>query len=151
METLDKKDVTDRAVSGGWTLPDGWTVTADISPDHDTNPSADYDCYTSQDISAWRNDDWLFVVIGVFVQDDNGRDWGRSIMGGCEHGWITSTDEHDNVTGGTYVDALADPPGEYSPIREYDMIAEALRDASAELERFGTPIIVEPTTNFSGL
>jgi hypothetical protein len=98
--TIDKIDVTDRAVSGGWTLPAGWTVRADMS------------------------------------YDDG--------IGGTEYGDYVMTDEDDTVTGHTWIDPLNAPIGEYNVVREYDLIGEALRDAVAELERFGTPVLVEP-------
>lgn len=141
--TIDKKDVTQRAIDGGWTLPPFWTVTAEISPDYDASPM-DYDCYTPHQVEAWRNDAWTFVVICVFVEDASGRQWGSSVLGGTEHGWFTSTDEEDNVISESFCDALTDKPGEYSVIREHDMIREALEDAVSALADFGTPVITSP-------
>lgn len=153
MDTIDKQDVTERAIAGGWVLPDGWTVTAEISPDYDIDADKEYDCYTPTQLVAWHNNDWQFVMVCVFVQDADGRDWGRSIVGSVEHGYLPMTNDADELISEafSFTDALESAPGMYGPVREYDMIGEALRDATAELERFGTPIIVEPDTNYSGL
>lgn len=147
---MRKIDVTDRAVSGGWTLPTGWTVRADTSPDYDTGPVDDEGLTRTQHVT-YDQGDWEYVVVSVWVQDNASREWGRSVIGGVEAGELTHTDEDDNVTGRMFSDPLTDNPAEYSPIREYDMIGEALREAVAELERFGTPVLVEPTTEYSGL
>lgn len=140
MDTIDKRDVTDRAIAGGWVLPDGWTVTAELSYDHDRVLPSEYDCYSDAQITAWRNDEWGFGVVCVFVEDDHGRDWGRAIIGGVEYGHLPNEDGTDS----TFVDPLEDVPASYSVIREGDMIGEALRDAVERLEGFGTPVLVEP-------
>lgn len=41
METIDKRDITERAVTGGWVLPQGWAVQVDLSYDHDVRHPAD--------------------------------------------------------------------------------------------------------------
>ena len=143
MDTIAKVDVTTRATDGGWQLPEFWTVAAEISPDYDTRPT-DFDCYTPAQVAAWERDEWQFVVVSVFVEDADGREWGRDVLGGVEYGSFVLTDEQDNVTGADDVDPLADKPGEYSVIREHDMIGEALRDAVRQLESFGTPVLREP-------
>jgi hypothetical protein len=150
---MSKLDLTDRAVSGGWVLPSGWTVSADAYPDELINdPAREYDCYTAAQVAAYHAGDWEFVTVSVWVEDNAGREWGRAVIGSVEAGTFTMTEEDDTVTGQTFIDPLDDNPGEYSVIREHDMIGEALRDAVSELERFGTPVLVEPTgTNYSGL
>lgn len=131
--TIDQKDVTQRAIDGGWTLPPFWTVTAEISPDCDSSPD-EFDCYSPDDITAWRNDEWRFVVVCVFVEDADERLWGNATLGGVEHGCLDQVD----------IDALTDKPGEYSVVREHDMIREALEDAVSALADFGTPVITSP-------
>lgn len=136
-------DLTARAREGGWELPEFWTVQADTSHDYDATPM-DYDCYTPAQVAAWERDEWSFVVVSVWVEDEHGRMWGNSVLGGVESGWLPLTDEDDTVTGQTYIDPLGDTPAQYSVIREHDMIDEALRDAARELEEFGTPVLREP-------
>lgn len=143
---MPKIDVTDRAISGGWTLPDGWSVRADTSPDYDTGPVDDEGLTRTQHVT-YDQGDWEYVVVSVWVQDNAGREWGRSVIGGVEAGSYTMTDEDDNVTGQVFIDPLEDA----HPIRDHDMIGEALREAVAGLERFGTPVLVEPATEYSGL
>lgn len=45
----------------------GFTLTATLEEGPDTNVR-DYECYTSKQISAWRNDEWLFVGVVVSVK-----------------------------------------------------------------------------------
>jgi len=138
-------DLTSRAREGGWQMPDGWSVWADVLPDdHLGNPLIEYgtDAYTAEDGAAFDRGDWWWVFIRVTVEDADGREWGSAGIGGVEagdmpeHGWI---------------DPIAERPGEYSVIREHDLIAEALRDAQATLARFGQPVLADPAVNCSGL
>ena len=136
-------DVTDRATAGGWTIPDGWSVYADMIED-DLDVAREFECYDAAQLDAWRRGDWSVVVVSVWVEDGSGREWGWGNLGGVEHGRLPVTEEDGTVTGYVDVDALEPRIGEYSVIREHDMIGEALRDAVAELERFGTPMLTEP-------
>lgn len=142
MRMSNRVDLTDRAVEGGWTLPEGWTVQADADEDNAVD-TLEGDCYTPAQVAAWLADEWGYVFVSVWVQDATGREWGHAGLSLVEAGLFTMTDDDDNVIGTAWLDPLTDP-GEYSPIREHDMIGEALRDAVAELERFGTPVITEP-------
>lgn len=145
MDTIEKADLTDRAIAGGWTLPDGWTVLADLSPDYDHgDPGEEYDCYGAAQVAAWRADEWAFGVVSVWVEDADGREWGRDVLGAVEYGCLPNEDEDGEVTGSAFIEPLEDRPAEYSVIREYDMIGNALRDAAEQLAAFGTPMIVEP-------
>jgi hypothetical protein len=137
-------DYTARAREAGWTLPDGWTVKAEMSADEwATHPRDEYDCYDEDDLAAYDRGDWWFAIVVVIVADAAGRTWGASSIGGVEAGTLA----------GTFLDPLSDEPGEYSPIREHDLIGEALRDALKSLEAFGDPhgLIREPAVNWSGI
>jgi hypothetical protein len=138
-------DLTERAIAGGWTLPDGWTVTAESWHDDAVQDiGKEFDCYSDEDITAWCNSEWWIEGITVSVQDDAGRDWGVSSVGGFEAGQMPGVSE--------WLDPLEDKPAHYSPIREHDMIGEALREAVKALESFGSPVLTEPTgVNYSGL
>jgi hypothetical protein len=138
-------DYTARAREAGWTLPDGWTVTSEMDADDTGHPRDEHghDCYDEDDFTAYDRGDWGFVYILVTVRDAAGRKWGASGIGGVEAGTLA----------GTFLDPLSDEPGEYSPVREYDLIGEALRDAVKALETFGDPhgLIREPAVNWSGI
>lgn len=147
----NRVDLTDRAVAGGWTLPEGWRVFADAEEDSAVD-TLEGDGYTPTQVAAWLADEWCYFFVSVWVQDATGREWGHAGLGLVEGGSYTLTDEDDNVTGHEWIDPLESKPGHYSPIREHDLIGEALRDAVAELERFGTPVITEPEgTTVTGL
>jgi hypothetical protein len=151
MDTIESCDVTSRAVAGGWKLPEGWTVCADISRDDDIHPAQQGEAYEGEMLAWWKRDEWQFVNVSVWVQDRHGREWGRDVRGGCEYGYLPVT-EPGIAHGSVFVNPLTDAPGEYSPIREYDMIGNALRDAVEQLATFGTPIITEPAgTTVTGL
>lgn len=143
-ETIEWVDVTDRAKAGGWGLPDGWTVRAEISPDNDSHPDH-FDCYDAVQVQAWRDDAWRFVVLSVHVEDADGRQWGASVVGANEYGRFPLVQEE-----GDYQDAYPNPFGE---LAESDMINEALKDAVESTERFcDAEKITEPTgVNYSGL
>jgi len=156
-EAIATVDLTERATAAGWILPDGWTVHADLTYDDHTAP----DDFMSVDdhepeyrdhermIREWfHRGDWGYGVVAVFVQDARGRDWGCSILGGVEMGTYPNSDGTS-----TFIEPLEDTPGEYSVIREHDMIAEALRAAVRELAAFGDPhgLIREPAVNYSGI
>lgn len=157
VEALATTNLTERAIAAGWILPDSWTVHADLTYDDATTP----DDYTSVEdhepeyrdhermIREWFDrGDWGYGIVAVFVQDAHGRDWGRAILGSVEMGTYPNADGTS-----TFIEPLEDTPGEYSVIREHDLIAEALRDAVRELEAFGDPhgLIREPATNYSGI
>lgn len=138
-------DLTDRAIAGGWTLPEHWTVTAESWDDDTVQRLEDeFDCYSPEDIDAFYAGAWGFAGVTVSVQDDAGRQWGQSTVGGFEVGQLPGTNE--------WLNPLDDKPGQYSPIREHDMIGEALCEAVKALESFGSPVLTEPTgVNYSGL
>lgn len=115
-------DVTERAAAQGYTFGNGWTVEALTEPDLDGRPT-DYDCYESPDIEAWNRDEWRFVCLVVRVLDDDGREWGRDVLGACEQGLLSSSD--------TPIDPLGDDDG-YLP----DLITNACLAAVTEAERF---------------
>lgn len=152
MDTIAKVDVTERAIAGGWVLPNGWTVNADISPDYSImDPYQEFDCYTLAQVDAWRRDEWRLVVVSVWVEDASGREWGRDVLGAVEYGTIPITDDTGTVLGHDCCDPLTDNPAEYSAIREHDMIGNALRDAVQCLEEFGTPVFCALEMTFTGL
>lgn len=96
-------DVTERATAQGYTFPEGWIVEATTEPDIDTRPT-DYDCYDEADIAAWKRDEWWYVCLLVRVLDEDGREWGYDILGGCEKGsmpghdhWIDPLKDRDDL------------------------------------------------------
>lgn len=136
-DAIETVDVTDRATAAGWVLPDGWTVKADMTPD-DIHPIDDDEGLTSRQIEAWRQDEWWYVVVSVWVQDADGRKWGHDSLGAVAYGTLPNTDEHDEIQGEPLdIHPLTDS----HPIQEYDMIGNALRDAVKQLEQFGTPVM----------
>lgn len=151
VEAIEHVNITDRAVAGGWVLPDGWTVQADLTRDDAINdPATEYgegSAFGPVQVAAWQRDDWAFGVVSVFVSDGHGREWGSSVLGAVVFGDFP--DDDGNVT---TILPLDDKPAEYSVIREYDMIGEALREAVKSLESFGSPVITEPPgTTVTGL
>lgn len=60
-----------------------FTIRAVIEPDSDTKPTDFEDCYTPQQIAAWKRDDWHFVglVFGVYVDDIKLSDHAASLWG----------------------------------------------------------------------
>lgn len=153
MDCIDQVDVTDRAVAGGWTLPKGWAVVADTTHDGTvTDLMAEFGKDSAYDhpeiVASWLRDDWYFVVVSVYVRDDQGREWGHALLGGVEAGSFPWFDAEGNVSWLSTINPLTDP----HPIADQDMIGQALRDAVVALAAFGTPVIVEPAgTHYSGL
>lgn len=149
-DAISTVELTERAIAGGWTLPEGWKVFADITHDDAiVDLAKEYDCYSERQITAWRNDDWMFVFVSVWVEDNSGRQWGQFGIGGLEYGDVPGY-EDDALD--YSLNPLEDIPGEYAPIREHDMIGEALRDAVKALDEFGTPVLCEPAgTTMTGL
>ena len=142
---MDRTNYTARAREAGWQLPEGWTVVAEVCDDDTpTHPRDEYDCYSEDDLTAYDRGDWRFVYVHVSVQDEDGHQWGASGIGGTEYGTLPDAG---------FVDPLSDTPGEYNVVREYDLIAEALRDAQGTLERFGSPEITLPdqAVDYSGI
>lgn len=127
-DTIDSRDVTDRAKAGGWGLPEGWTVRAEISPDLDARPT-EYDCYTPAQVRAWREDVWQFVHVSVRVTDAHGREWGSDGLGANEYGRFPLTDEDGTETGDSY-------PDPFEQVTESDMLNNAMREAFDQVRQF---------------
>lgn len=103
---------------------DGFDITARIVPDTDTSAD-DYDCYTEEQIAAWRRDEWSYVGT-IVTASKAGLDLGESSLWASEYGhvgesgtgWISPLDgDGDSFVNG------------YGP----DLIAEAIADAKAVL------------------
>lgn len=46
----------------------GVSVTVSLDFDHDTR-SSDHDCYSPEDLAAWRRDEWCYVEVTVALTD----------------------------------------------------------------------------------
>lgn len=150
-DAIATTDLTARATAGGWVLPEGWTVQADLSYDDAITGPDDYMSVEDEEpeyqdharmVREWfARGDWGYGVVSVWVQDAAGREWGQSVIGGIEMGTYPNEDGSS-----VFIEPLEDTPGEYNVIREYDMIGEALRDAVKALQAFGDPhgLIREP-------
>lgn len=85
-ETLESKDVTEMARVAGYAFPADWTVTASTEADIDSDPY-DADCYSPQDIAAWKADEWQYVGLIVTVADEDGHEWGSASIWGVDDGF----------------------------------------------------------------
>jgi hypothetical protein len=61
---------------------EGFDLTATLEQDHDTKPT-DYDCYDTEDVQRWRDDEWFYVGVvlsvslnGVELSDHAASLWG---------------------------------------------------------------------------
>lgn len=144
VEAIETRDVTDRAVSGGWQLPGGWTVRADITYDDAANahaPDNEGDAFDDPAIiAAWKADRWTFVMVSVWVQDSSSREWGRDLLGACVHGDFPAFDPATNRASDTETNMVDG----FDAVTDHDMIRNALLDAVEQLQDFGTPVIREP-------
>lgn len=91
-------------------------VIAEIFLDTDSSTS-DADCYSEEDVRAWRNNDWEFVTIRV-AASIKGHTYGVAYIGGTEHGTLGDGREIDALSGGAF-----DYYGE-------ELIAEAVKEAT---------------------
>jgi hypothetical protein len=94
--TTDKIDVTDRATTAGWTLPEGWRVLAWLAPDDTVSDPRD-------------NGD-------VYSTDVDEKDYDNPTRAFCKHceGWIRKLDA-DAVTGmGPDADGREPQPGDWA-------------------------------------
>lgn len=82
---------------------------------------------TSKQIEAWKNDEWRYVYAEV-VASRCGVELGSAGYGGIAYGYFPNTDEHDNLTGHTDLDAKS--------IIAYvgnELAGEAISNAEAKL------------------
>lgn len=135
-------DITDRVRALGWQTT-GLTVRAHTERDEDETPYA-FDCYTSADIEAWKNDDWCFVGVIVTVTDAYGFEWAEASLWGTEAGTWIDTDDNGNVTGERELNPLTDQD---HPLP--DLIGEAMSEAMDKLARFTLPTIIAPPVRAS--
>lgn len=104
----------------GVTLPAGWSITVHTEFDPDSTPY-DADCYSPEDIAAWRNDEWHYADYVVTIVGPGGIELGTSCVGAVEDSF-TNTD-----TGITWY-AINDPGG-YFPSLVSEALASALGTA----------------------
>jgi len=101
---------------------DGYDLRAEMYDDEDSSPF-EADCYSPEDISQWRNDDWKYVVI-VVTASRQGIDLGSDSICSMECG----------RSGDRYINPLRDDTGDefaygYGP----GLITGAVADAKAAL------------------
>ena len=80
-----------------WDLPFNFRVR--LFHDGDVRPE-DFDCYSEEDIAAWKRDEWHFVTVEVTPEDDFGF-WEQAseILGGVDWGTMPSvTIGRDSLT-----------------------------------------------------
>jgi len=135
MERIADVDLTDRARAGGWILPDGWSVKADLTYDDRLHPAHDGDWATPDQVRAWSQGTWEYTTVSVWVQDRRGREWGSAALSGLVYGGLPRAGFCDPLTDDT--------------IAEHDMIREALEDAVSNLEDFGTPAISQAPSDIT--
>jgi hypothetical protein len=63
----------------------GWRVHVVMNYDDLSDPRTDGDCYTVEDIAAWRRDEWEYMHVRVEVEF-HCRTVGEASCGGIEHG-----------------------------------------------------------------
>lgn len=138
MPEYEYTDLTDRArAMNEWTF-DGLTVRAHAVRDDESTPF-DADCYTPEDIDAWRRDVWEFVGVIVEVIDSRGMVWGMDSLWGLESGTYLVTNDSGTVTGTQEINPLTDP---LHPLPE--MIRQAMGDAAENLAGYTLPTITVP-------
>ena len=73
------------------TLPDGVALTLAMIREDDSDPE-DSDCYSDEDIAAWRNDEWEYVGIIVTATLADGRTGEGSLWGVDVGGYYPGTE-----------------------------------------------------------
>lgn len=116
----DVTNVTERAKALGFELGDDFQFNLCSEYDQDAHIN-DYDdeVYTDAARDAWRNDEWHFAILTVYVLDANGRQWGADSIGSVEVGHF----------GDQYL-----KPEEYDGLD--DMISNAGTEAKREITEF---------------
>lgn len=116
-ETLDTKK-----------LPaiDGFDISARIVPDTDSSP-LDVDCYSAEDIAAWREDQWSYVGT-IVTASRHGIELGSASLWGSEYGsspgWGNRSISPLDGEGEEFINGYG--PG---------LIAEAVAEAKATVEK----------------
>jgi hypothetical protein len=116
MNTIDSKDVG---------TVDGFDITARLVPDEDTRPD-EFECYTAEQLDAWRNDDWSYVGTEITASRE-GIALGSAYLGGSEYGSLPGIDQFVNPLNG---DGDAFVNG-YGP----GLITQAVTEANATLAK----------------
>lgn len=87
-------DLTALRRTTGVDVPDGHVVRLYVYHDADGKP-ADYECYSDEDIAAWKRDEWTYVGVSVVVMRPDGAT-GESALWGIEQGdYWPGSDESD--------------------------------------------------------
>lgn len=100
-------DPTTRARNRGWFLPEGWEVALIIRPDEESTPY-DADCYSPDQIEAWKSDQWEYVLLTVVVRDYFGGERGYDSLGAVEHGDLGEGVGFVNAADSGYIDEMID-------------------------------------------
>lgn len=109
---------------------DGFDIDAYIVPDSDSDPS-DADCYSADDIAAYRAGRWSYVGTTV-TASRAGIVLGSAHLGGSEYGDLPGIDHWVSPLNGDGDDVI----NGYGP----QMIAEAIAEATAAIIKINTPI-----------
>lgn len=102
---------------------DGFEIDARIVADTDATPF-EYDCYSAEQVDAWRNDDWCYVGT-IVTASKNGIELGADSLWASEYGSMPGIDEFVNPLNGDGDEFV----NGYGP----DLIAEAIADAKRTL------------------
>lgn len=104
-------------------------VIFELHYDEDSKPS-DCDCYTQEQVDAWRNDEWQFVGVqaSLYVNGVCVEDWAASLWG-IECGFSDEGDGYLNTVAGELLREI--------DFKAYsDKLAQAAFDARAMLGQF---------------
>ena len=107
---------------------DGFSIIGSLEYDHGSTPY-DADCYSEEDIDAWKTDEWCYVGLLVTASID-GIELGTDSIWGNEYGFFI---DHSKTDGSTIFISPYDDGG-YLP----DLIDGAIHDARSNLERMVT-------------
>lgn len=101
---------------------DGFDIRAVMLADHDSTPF-DADCYSDEDIAAWKRDEWRYVGIEV-IASRAGVELGTDSIFGMGYGMI----------GGRDIDPfMGDDADTFANWYRGDLIAGAIADARATI------------------
>jgi len=120
-------------VTRGITLPDDVTAVVTLSYDDGRTPGEDgEDCYSADDVAAWRENEWTFQTVTVTLTDDDGRELSYATCGCVEVGDYWPGTEESQVWH-VVPDLVSEAWDEVREQREADAAAEelAISDAAA--------------------
>lgn len=101
---------------------DGFDIVAYLVPDTDSAPT-DFDCYSPEQIQAWREDEWQYV--GTIVTASRaGIELGSASLWGSEYGFLPTVG---------YVSPLVGDGDKFVSGYGPGLISEAIAEAQAKL------------------